>query len=310
MKHRARLRTTLLAAAVVIAGARRARPGRAARRSRPGWRGADRRGPAEGHHRLGARHLGRWAQRGVHDAARRRQRHHRPLSLRRPDLHRAVGGPPLRRRHGDGREQAGPDGPLRRPPGRLVAQRVAAGVPPTAARDRRRGPGDAPARLGLREERRARHPPQGRRPHQCQLEPRLVRRRRARRPRAQVARARRRGAEAVQGAHRGAQSSCTRRRSRSSSGTTWAASTAGAPLAEVDLATGQPRTVLPERKLSSYTVARDGTFITFQEDVTAKTDYDVIGGTENALRMVPMAGGEPGDHRRGEGPEGPDAALV
>jgi dipeptidyl aminopeptidase/acylaminoacyl peptidase len=61
----------------------------------------------------------------------------------------------------------------------------------------------------------------------------------------------------------------------------------------VELATGQPRTVLPERKLSSYTVARDGTFITFQEDVTAKTDYDVIGGTDNALRMVQTAGGEP-----------------
>ena len=40
-------------------------------------------------------------------------------------------------------------------------------------------------------------------------------------------------------------------------------------------------------------MARDGTFVTFQEDVTAKTDYDVIGGTENALRMVPVAGGDP-----------------
>ena len=64
-------------------------------------------------------------------------------------------------------------------------------------------------------------------------------------------------------------------------------------LAEVDLATGQPRVVLPERKISSYAVARDGTFITFQEDVTGKTDYDVIGGTDNALRMVRTAGGEP-----------------
>jgi len=64
-------------------------------------------------------------------------------------------------------------------------------------------------------------------------------------------------------------------------------------LAEVDLATGQPRTVLPERRLSSYTMARDGTFITFQEDVTAKTDYDVIGGTDSALRMVQTAGGDP-----------------
>jgi len=64
-------------------------------------------------------------------------------------------------------------------------------------------------------------------------------------------------------------------------------------IADVDVATGQPRTIVPERKLSSYAVARDGTFITFQEDVTEKTDYEVIGGTDNALRLVPIAGGEP-----------------
>jgi dipeptidyl aminopeptidase/acylaminoacyl peptidase len=64
-------------------------------------------------------------------------------------------------------------------------------------------------------------------------------------------------------------------------------------VAEVDLTTGQPRTILTERKLSSYAVARDGTFITFQEDVTEKTDYDTINGTDNALRLVEMAGGEP-----------------
>jgi len=63
-------------------------------------------------------------------------------------------------------------------------------------------------------------------------------------------------------------------------------------LAEIDIATGQPRTILPERKLSSYAVSRDGTFISFQEDVTAKTDYEVIGGTDNALRMVPASGGD------------------
>jgi len=64
-------------------------------------------------------------------------------------------------------------------------------------------------------------------------------------------------------------------------------------LAEVDLATGQLRTVLPERKLSSYAVSRDGSFITFQEDVTGKTDYDTINGTDNALRMIQTAGGDP-----------------
>jgi dipeptidyl aminopeptidase/acylaminoacyl peptidase len=64
-------------------------------------------------------------------------------------------------------------------------------------------------------------------------------------------------------------------------------------LAELDVATGEARTILPERKLSSYTVSRDGTFATFMEDVTEKTDYDTIGGTDNALRMVQLAGGEP-----------------
>ena len=64
-------------------------------------------------------------------------------------------------------------------------------------------------------------------------------------------------------------------------------------LALVDIATGAVRTVLPERKVSSYQMARDGSFITFQEDLTGKTDYDTIGGTDNALRIVPAGGGEP-----------------
>jgi dipeptidyl aminopeptidase/acylaminoacyl peptidase len=64
-------------------------------------------------------------------------------------------------------------------------------------------------------------------------------------------------------------------------------------LAVIDLATGLAHPVLSERKISSYQVSRDGTFVTFQEDVTEKTDYDVIGGTDNALRMVPMTGGDP-----------------
>lgn len=64
-------------------------------------------------------------------------------------------------------------------------------------------------------------------------------------------------------------------------------------LALVDVATGAVRTVLSERKVSSYQMARDGSFITFQEDLTAKTDYDTIGGTDNALRIVPAGGGDP-----------------
>ena len=59
-------------------------------------------------------------------------------------------------------------------------------------------------------------------------------------------------------------------------------------LAELDLATGEATTLLPEKKLSSYTVSRDGTFLTFQEDVTEKTDYEEISGTSNRLMMLDL----------------------
>jgi dipeptidyl aminopeptidase/acylaminoacyl peptidase len=64
-------------------------------------------------------------------------------------------------------------------------------------------------------------------------------------------------------------------------------------IAFVEVATGAARVALPERRLSSYQLARDGSFITFQEDVTDKTDYDTIGGTDNVLRLVQSAGGDP-----------------
>jgi dipeptidyl aminopeptidase/acylaminoacyl peptidase len=64
-------------------------------------------------------------------------------------------------------------------------------------------------------------------------------------------------------------------------------------IAEVDVATGAVRAVLPEKKLISYSVARDGSFVTYQEDVTAKTDYDVINGSDAVLKQVPIAGGDP-----------------
>jgi len=64
-------------------------------------------------------------------------------------------------------------------------------------------------------------------------------------------------------------------------------------IAAIDVATGAVRIVLPEKKLLSYSVARDGSFVTFQEDVTGKTDYDVIGGSDARLQQVPMAGGDP-----------------
>jgi dipeptidyl aminopeptidase/acylaminoacyl peptidase len=57
-------------------------------------------------------------------------------------------------------------------------------------------------------------------------------------------------------------------------------------LAEVDPATGEATRLLPETKISSYSLARDGSFVTFMQDVTEKTDYDEIGGTANILKIV------------------------
>jgi dipeptidyl aminopeptidase/acylaminoacyl peptidase len=61
-------------------------------------------------------------------------------------------------------------------------------------------------------------------------------------------------------------------------------------IALLDPATGAATTILPERKVSSYRVTRDSRLITFMEDVTEKTDYDVIGGTMNTLRSVDVPG--------------------
>ncbi|MEW5984859.1 MAG: prolyl oligopeptidase family serine peptidase [Acidobacteriota bacterium] len=64
-------------------------------------------------------------------------------------------------------------------------------------------------------------------------------------------------------------------------------------LVELDPATGTTREILAERRLTSYNVSRDGTFLTFMEDVTEKTDYETIGGTDSTLGLVQAAGGEP-----------------
>lgn len=63
-------------------------------------------------------------------------------------------------------------------------------------------------------------------------------------------------------------------------------------LATLDPATGAIKALLPQGRLSSYQVARDGSFLTVMEDVTEKTDYDVIGGTDNTLKYVDARTGE------------------
>jgi dipeptidyl aminopeptidase/acylaminoacyl peptidase len=64
-------------------------------------------------------------------------------------------------------------------------------------------------------------------------------------------------------------------------------------LVELDPATGSARVLLPARRLSSYQPARDGSFVILMEDVTDKTDYDVIGGTTNAVRVLSPESADP-----------------
>jgi dipeptidyl aminopeptidase/acylaminoacyl peptidase len=62
-------------------------------------------------------------------------------------------------------------------------------------------------------------------------------------------------------------------------------------IARLDPSTGAVTPVLPQGRISSYQVARDGSFMTIMEDVTRKTDYDTIGGTENDLKFVDLETG-------------------
>ena len=57
-------------------------------------------------------------------------------------------------------------------------------------------------------------------------------------------------------------------------------------LVALDLRTGETRALLPKTKLTDYQLSRDGSFVTFREDVTEKTDYDVISGTHNHLKLA------------------------
>jgi len=64
-------------------------------------------------------------------------------------------------------------------------------------------------------------------------------------------------------------------------------------VAEIEVSSGAVTDRLPERKLSSFQVARDNTLVVFQEDATEKTDYDVIGGTDNRVLVWTRGETEP-----------------
>ncbi|OFW08038.1 MAG: hypothetical protein A3H96_21825 [Acidobacteria bacterium RIFCSPLOWO2_02_FULL_67_36] len=63
-------------------------------------------------------------------------------------------------------------------------------------------------------------------------------------------------------------------------------------IAALDPRTGAARPILPQARISSYEVSRDGAFLRVMEDATEKTDYETIGGTDNVLKFVDAATGQ------------------
>jgi dipeptidyl aminopeptidase/acylaminoacyl peptidase len=58
----------------------------------------------------------------------------------------------------------------------------------------------------------------------------------------------------------------------------------------VDVKTGAYRELVPEAMIGSYTVADDGSVVSYTEDLTKKTDYEA-GGTDGRLFVRPVTGG-------------------
>lgn len=63
-------------------------------------------------------------------------------------------------------------------------------------------------------------------------------------------------------------------------------------LAAYDLKSGETRELIAQTKLNAYDLSEDGALLTYQEDITKKTDYDVIFGSENQVQAKPTIGGE------------------
>jgi dipeptidyl aminopeptidase/acylaminoacyl peptidase len=55
---------------------------------------------------------------------------------------------------------------------------------------------------------------------------------------------------------------------------------------ELDPRTGEARPLLAVTSLTDYQLGHDGSFLTYREDATDKTDYDVIFGTHNHLKIT------------------------
>jgi dipeptidyl aminopeptidase/acylaminoacyl peptidase len=61
----------------------------------------------------------------------------------------------------------------------------------------------------------------------------------------------------------------------------------------LDRKTGTATDVLPEAMRQSWQLSQDGQYVVYTEDITTKTDYDVIGGSEHKLLARTVSGGTP-----------------
>ncbi len=61
----------------------------------------------------------------------------------------------------------------------------------------------------------------------------------------------------------------------------------------VDRASGASTDILPEAMRQSWQVSQDGAMVVYTEDITTRTDYDVIGGSEHKLLARAVSGGTP-----------------
>lgn len=68
-------------------------------------------------------------------------------------------------------------------------------------------------------------------------------------------------------------------------------------LARVDLTSGKVTALVPEMGISTFQVSDDDSLVVYQQDITPRTDYDIIFGTENRLMARPTDGATPAPPR-------------
>ncbi len=64
-------------------------------------------------------------------------------------------------------------------------------------------------------------------------------------------------------------------------------------IARIDLTSGKATELVPEMGVSSYHISEDDSLVVYQQDITPKTDYDIIFGTENRVMVRPSDGVTP-----------------